>query len=249
MAGNGTLRQREGIYGQHDADDAALHELRISCLESREIAHKHGTDEPDGTPYAYWRESPHGVEVTLFEGAVRHRICQRYGRHVECHAQGIERKERGEGHGVTRRHGIIPCTEHEQGSQAVTYTEQPLCLDPTVGYDTDQCRHEQRHDTLHGIKEAYVRGHARACQIGSHRRQIGAPHGKLQEIHNYQPKFYAHRYTLFVIRYISRTRLGRRPPIALSCKGSNFFISTIKGCIKTSSGFAFRRKSAIFTVT
>ena len=70
--------------------------------------------------------------------------------------------------------------------------EQTLSGDPTVGDDTDNGRHEERNDALHGIEDADMRSEADADQIGAHRGQISAPDGILEEIHDDEPELNTH---------------------------------------------------------
>ena len=61
-------------------------------------------------------------------------------------------------------------------------------LDPAVGHDAHEGRHEQGDDALHGKEPFDVRSETDVAQIASQRREIGSPDGKFQEVHQDQPE-------------------------------------------------------------
>ena len=75
--------------------------------------------------------------------------------------------------------------------------QQTLGRNPTVGYDAQNGRHKQGYYTLHGIKQPDVATQPDTGKVSSHRSQVSSPHGKLQEVHHNQSKFYIH--TFYII--------------------------------------------------
>ena len=213
---DGTSRQRQCIESQQYTDKSTLEELHAGGLESRRVAQQHGADEAYGAPYADGRECLHGVEPVLFQDAVGYGVGECDGRHVECDAERIECEQRTELHVAAGRKGIVACGAHEKGGEQVADAQQPLGRNPPVGDDADDGGHEERNDSLHGVEDADVRRQSDAHQVGTHRGQIGAPHGVLQEIHENKAEFDAHRYSVLSVcpevagRGRSAARRGRR---------------------------------------
>ena len=80
----------------------------------------------------------------------------------------------------------------------MTQSQQALRRNPAVGNNTQYGRHEQRNDTLHGIKYSDMASQTNFSQIGTHRRKISSPHSKLQEVHNDQSNLDIHSFHILV---------------------------------------------------
>ena len=79
----------------------------------------------------------------------------------------------------------------------MTQTEQPLSLNPLVGYDAHDCRHEDGHNTLNGIEPSYPASETGLRKIAALARQIRSPHCELQETEQNQLEFLNFHILLF----------------------------------------------------
>ena len=107
-----------------------------------EIDNPHGNDEADGSKDSDARKLGNRVEPRLFERVVRNRVAQGEGRHVECNSNRIDREELPEGYVLAVGHAQITNGEHAQRRHKVAETKHLLCLNPSVGSDTDDSRHK-----------------------------------------------------------------------------------------------------------
>ena len=86
----------------------------------------------------------------------------------------------------------------------MTKSQQPLSLNPPICNYTHQCRHEYGNYSLHGIKPANIHTHSYIAEITAHRRKIGAPNRKFEEVHERQTDFKIH-YRYFLLPIIGIT--------------------------------------------
>ena len=186
------LRQRKGIEEQNDAHRTGSDKLVLVALEAQKVDQPHGKDESDRSEYTYRGKVLHRVHAGIRQGTVGNRVgkCQR--RHIECYRQRIKREDNGELRMTAHTQTVAGRGKHEQTCNQMAETQQPLCRHPTVGYDTHQGRHENRHHTLHGIKQTYLRTDADITEIATHRGQISPPHCKLQKVHQCQTYLQIH---------------------------------------------------------
>ena len=54
----------------------------------------------------------------------------------------------------------------------MTNTQKALCRNPTISNNSHQSGHENRNDTLHGIKGANMSGHANITEVDSHTGEV-----------------------------------------------------------------------------
>ncbi len=103
------LWQAEAIEEEDDAQHSRYQELEVGILELigifREEEHErtvipsgtvdnpHGGDEAYGTEDSDRREVLDGIQSMVFQDSERRSIRQRQRRHIESHAEGIDRHE------------------------------------------------------------------------------------------------------------------------------------------------------------
>lgn len=63
------------------------------------------------------------------------------------------------------------------------------CRNPAVGYDADEGGHENGYKTLHGVEPEYIFAETVGAEEHTHRNQICAPYGELEEVHRGEPCF------------------------------------------------------------
>ena len=143
----------------------------------------HGGDKTNGSKHTNGREVLDRIHTLALQNREGCRVSQRNRRHVEGDAQRVERDKRGLVGGIIV-HAHPPASQHEGTCQQMTETEHALRLHVFVGHDTHQRGHEDRHYSLNGIEPGNLSSHSCLSKIVTHTREVGSPHGELQEVHH-----------------------------------------------------------------
>ena len=157
----------------------------------------HRYNESYRTEHTDRREVLNGIHAVLNQCVEGYGVRQRNSRHKECHTHGVQREQCTELHCVACTDSVPAGGYHERSCQKVAEALQFLCLYPAVGYYTHQRRHKQTDYTLYRIEPADVRCQTDISQIASHRRQVGAPDGKLQEVEEDKLKLCFHTILIY----------------------------------------------------
>ena len=157
-------------------------------VPSGTVYYPHGGDEAHGTEDSDRREVLDGIQPMIFQNSKCRSIRQCQRRHIESHAEGINRHEDS-----LIRHGTR-LTHHKQAyhretRQQMAIAQESLRLDILIRHNTHQCRHEDRYYTLNGIEPRDFGTHSGLAEIVAHRGEIGSPNSELQEVHHCQAYF------------------------------------------------------------
>lgn len=76
-------------------------------------------------------------------------------------------------------HAYVACAYHKESGKEMADAQKALGWNPAVGHHAKQTRHEERNNTLNGVKRTDVFSQTYFGQIVAHGGQISAPHGKL----------------------------------------------------------------------
>ena len=193
-------RQGHAVEGEQQPQNAADEQLHGGVLEAvgcvgaeaqpapggdvGEVHEPHGGDEADRSPDADGREIPDRVVSVAGEDREGHRVREGDRRHVERHAQGVEREERGEAEPFGVTVSVKPRPQHEEPRQRMAQAEQFFSGDVLVGDDAQDGRHEDRDDALDRVEPGDVVAQSRRAEVVADAGEVGAPHGELQEVHD-----------------------------------------------------------------
>ena len=137
--------------------------------KAHEVYRPHGADEAYGTEHANRRKVFYRVHAGVDQAGESNGIAQSDGRHIESHAQRVEREQRGHFYVCARRHAVIGRRAHKQAGQEVANAQKPLRRYPAVGHNAHKSGHENRDETLNGIEPADMLGQAHVAEIAPHR--------------------------------------------------------------------------------
>jgi hypothetical protein len=70
----------------------------------------------------------------------------------------------------------------------MTDTQYLLCLNPSVGNNTDDSGHKDGDNALYRIENANLTTQSMRMQVGAHAGEIRPPDSKLEEIHENEPE-------------------------------------------------------------
>lgn len=191
---DGTVGQRQAVCRKNDAEYTRGIELRCRELDGlttprHEVDKQFCKNEADGSEHANHREMRHGVEFILVQHIERHRVAESNRRHEECHRDCVGCEQRAElksAVGGKLRVGYRSCNDHHDAGQELTQRQCALGRYPAVGHYAHQCGHYDGHESLYGIKPEYVCAETVIAQKHTHRNQVCAPYGELQEVHHRQ---------------------------------------------------------------
>ena len=133
----------------------AEREAKARLVDEGAVDKPHSSDETDCSEHTDGREVPDGIEAIVLQNGECCRVGQRDSRHIECHAQGVERNEQrfvGQFIAEACLFAHPPAADHEGASHQMAQSQQALWLDVLVGNDTHQRWHKDADNALNGIE-------------------------------------------------------------------------------------------------
>ncbi|MNE27562.1 hypothetical protein D3C80_1209780 [compost metagenome] len=168
--------------------------MHIAEFNFAETDQTHGHNKTQSAVHPHRREILHRVVTVLLQAKIGNGVGKRNGRHIH---HGIEQHD-PEHH---RRLLNLGGTVQRDGAEQMAQRIQIVGLDPAIGNDARQPRHDQRRDALGAVHHTHL--HPAEMQgvnhVRSQRDQPGAPNKELQKNHYLQPRFYCHHHHLIIL--------------------------------------------------